>query len=290
MIDQTKFEETEEAYCKTNLFLDVIRRRNDGYHDIGTLFQTLSFSDTLCGSLRNDGVIAFQCDHPATERPEQDLTWKAARALQLSSQTALGAELYLTKRLPSGAGLGGGSADAAAALRLLNRLWKLHLSTQELEKIGATLGADVPFLIHGGTAFAEGIGERLERTTPPPPATVLVVTPLASVSTAQAYRSLTPSGEERWKAFQERWRRGVGDLDELGELLFNKFEESVPHLHPSIAQLSHELKDTGACGVLLSGSGASIFALYNSKERAIQAKRELKSPVRYSEIGSFINR
>ena len=281
--------ETEKAFAKINLFLDVLRRREDGYHDIGTLFQTIDLHDTLEGALRSDGVLTLSCDRPATERPKQDLTWRAARALQLASKTSLGADLSLTKRLPASAGMGGGSADAAAALRLLNRLWELQWSQEQLATIGSQLGADIPFLIGGGTAFAEGIGEQLNKSSPPPPScALLIATPHASVSTAQAYASLRPSGEERWTRFRTRWLEGVDDVATLGSLLFNKFEESVPQQHPAIAALSAELRKTGAHGVLLSGSGASVFALYESIEEADFLLKRLQTACRFSATASFL--
>ena len=156
----------EYAPAKINLFLDVIRKRDDGYHDLGTLFQTIDAGDTVSAEIREDGRITLCYNEPQNYPLESDLVYKAAKLLQQESGTTIGADIYLNKVMPLGAGLGGGSADAAATLRLLNQLWKLKFKFEKLEEIGARLGADVPFLVRGGTAFAEGIGEKLTFVKP----------------------------------------------------------------------------------------------------------------------------
>ena len=200
----------EFAPAKINLFLDVIRKREDGYHDLGTVFQTIDAGDTLEFSSRDDGEIHLDYSNPQEYPVESDLVYKAAVALRSHvGNNDLGADIFLDKIMPLGAGLGGGSADAAAALRALNRLWELRLPPAELERIGAKLGADVPFLVRGGTAFAEGIGERLSFISPldlPAGEVLLIATPHDSVPTKDAYagaRSSTPlrfpcSRSTRW--------------------------------------------------------------------------------------------
>ncbi|MBP5351688.1 MAG: 4-(cytidine 5'-diphospho)-2-C-methyl-D-erythritol kinase [Fibrobacterales bacterium] len=280
----------ENAYAKVNLFLEIVRKREDGYHDIGTLFQTIGLCDRLEGESREDGEIVFECDRPATERPEQDLVHKAAVALrERAGNRRLGATLRLEKRLPSGAGLGGGSADAAAALRLLNRVWNLGLPASELEKVGASLGADVPFLVRGGTALAEGIGDRLEAAPPPPECALLVVTPEASVPTAKAYAGVRPAGAQRWEDFKALWRKGNLSPRMVGHLLHNGFEPGVFGQWPEIAECAAELRETGALGVLLSGSGASVFALYPTEDEARKALSGLASPRRFEGVTRFVS-
>ena len=286
----------EEAYAKVNLFLDVIRKREDGYHDIGTLFQTIDLHDTLEARIRRDGVLALECDRPATERPEQDLVYRAAAALRDRARSAgaegadaLGADLRLTKRLPSGAGLGGGSADAAAALRLLNRAWGLGFGSAELEETGAALGADVPFLVRGGTALASGIGDRLERGVPAPAdCAILVATPLASVPTAKAYAGVAPAGAGRWNDFSALWRKGGLSAAMTGHLLYNAFEKGVCAQYPEIAEMRAELAETGPLGTLLSGSGASLFALYPDEEAARRALEGLRCERRFGAVARFL--
>lgn len=211
----------EYAPAKINLFLDVIRKREDGYHDLGTVFQTVDAGDTLTLEARNDGVITLEYNQPQDYPKESDLVYKAAVALKnyavgmvsgsenspeekLQAEN-LGADLYLEKVMPLGAGLGGGSADAAATLRGLNRLWNLNLQATTLEEIGAKLGADVPFLVRGGTAFAEGIGERLTFKSPlqlSGDEHLLIATPLDAVPTKDAYAGVPKSGPDRWEAYK----------------------------------------------------------------------------------------
>ena len=199
----------EFAPAKINLFLDVIRKREDGYHDLGTLFQTVDVGDTLEFASRGDGKITLSYNKPQEYPVESDLVYKAALALRAhAGNVELGADIYLEKVMPLGAGLGGGSADAAAALRALNRLWNLRLPPAELERIGAKLGADVPFLVRGGSAFAEGIGERLTFIDPldlPAGETLLIATPHDAVPTKDAYAGVPKSGPDRWEAYKAAW-------------------------------------------------------------------------------------
>ena len=142
----------EYAPSKINLFLDVIRKREDGYHDLGTLFQTVDVGDTVSAEVRGDGVVTLEYSVPQDYPKESDLVYRAALALkEFAKKESLGADLFLEKVMPLGAGLGGGSADAAATLRLLNRLWDLNYEPAVLEGIGAKLGADVPFLVRGAS-------------------------------------------------------------------------------------------------------------------------------------------
>ena len=195
--------------CKINLGLRVIRKREDGYHDLGTLFQTVDVGDTLEFASRGDGKITLSYNKPQEYPVESDLVYKAALALRAhAGNVELGADIYLEKVMPLGAGLGGGSADAAAALRALNRLWNLRLPPAELERIGAKLGADVPFLVRGGSAFAEGIGERLTFIDPldlPAGETLLIATPHDAVPTKDAYAGVPKSGPDRWEAYKAAW-------------------------------------------------------------------------------------
>jgi 4-diphosphocytidyl-2-C-methyl-D-erythritol kinase len=251
----------EIALAKINLFLDVIARRADGYHEIGTVFQSISVGDTLSGELAETLSLSYGVaqDYPV----EKDLVFRAAVALKEWTGCALGAHLHLDKVLPLGAGLGGGSADAAAALRLLNRLWELGLAPEELEAIGAKLGADVPFMVRGGTARATGIGELLAPLPParlPVGAAALVATPHCAVPTAAAYGGISPSGDARWRRFQYTENPLDPNFD-----LFNKFEETVFRKFPEILALKQKLLDCGAKRALMSGSGASVFAFFEDE-------------------------
>jgi 4-diphosphocytidyl-2-C-methyl-D-erythritol kinase len=273
--------EKEFAPAKVNLFLDVLNKRADGYHDLGTVFQTLDMGDFLSAEKISSGEITLSYNVSQDYPVEKDLVFRAAKLLQETTNTSCGAKLYLEKLMPLGAGLGGGSADAAAALRLLNRIWETNLSCEELEKLGAKLGADVPFLVQGGTAFAEGIGEILTPTSVEFPKAVLVATPHCAVPTKDAYAGVVPSGENRWNAFKSNWN------GTLSFEFYNKFEESVFPKYPMIQDLKNKLENSGAFKTLMSGSGASVFALFDSKTLAETALEKLGTTVRFKTITAF---
>ena len=299
----------EYAPAKINLFLDVIRKREDGYHDLGTVFQTVDAGDTLTLEARNDGVITLEYNQPQDYPKESDLVYKAAVALknyavgmvsgsentpeEKQQAENLGADLYLEKVMPLGAGLGGGSADAAATLRGLNRLWNLNLSATTLEEIGAKLGADVPFLVRGGTAFAEGIGERLTFKSPlqlSGDEHLLIATPLDAVPTKDAYAGVPKSGPDRWENFKGIMNAEcrMQNSDFLVRLVnFNAFEISVFPKHPLVASMKEEFVKLGARATLMSGSGASVFGIFPSRESAERASEALKSISRYRKVTRF---
>ena len=277
----------EYAPAKINLFLDVIRKREDGYHDLGTVFQTVDAGDTVEATLREDGEIRLTYNEPQNYPLESDLVFKAAKALKEFANCNLGADIHLTKVMPLGAGLGGGSADAAATLRLLNALWNLNLPFETLESIGARLGADVPFLVRGGTAFAEGIGERLTFVEPldlPEGAALLIATPLDAVPTKDAYAGVPKSGPDRWEQYKVAW------AVHSPASYFNAFEVSVFPTHPLVAEMKQKFVELGADVALMSGSGASVFGIFKTKELAEKAAAALKPISRYQTVTKFWHR
>ena len=299
----------EFAPAKINLFLDVIRKREDGYHDLGTVFQTVDVGDTLEFSARDDGEIHLEYSNPQEYPVESDLVYKAAVALRSHvGNNDLGADIFLDKIMPLGAGLGGGSADAAAALRALNRLWELRLPPAELERIGAKLGADVPFLVRGGTAFAEGIGERLSFISPldlPAGEVLLIATPHDSVPTKDAYAGVPKSGPDRWEQYKAAWNaqdaaqfkaaQSQSVQSAIPQFLnpasyFNAFEISVFPTHPLVAEMKQKFIELGADVALMSGSGASVFGIFKTKELAEKAAAVLKPISRYQTVTKFWHR
>ena len=302
----------EYAPAKINLFLDVIRKREDGYHDLGTVFQTVDAGDTVEATLREDGEIHLTYNEPQNYPLESDLVFKAAKALKEFAKSPLGADIHLTKVMPLGAGLGGGSADAAATLRLLNRLWNLNLPFETLESIGARLGADVPFLVRGGTAFAEGIGERLTFVEPlelPEGAALLIATPLDSVPTKDAYAGVPKSGPDRWEQYKAAWnaqgaakscsasaQSQIAQSSTVTPLFlqpasyFNAFEISVFPTHPLVAEMKQKFLELGAKVALMSGSGASVFGIFETQELAEEAAAALKPISRYQAVTKFWHR
>lgn len=284
----------EFAPAKINLFLDVIRKREDGYHDLGTVFQTVDVGDTLEFSSRDDGEIHLDYSNPQEYPVESDLVYKAAVALRSHvGKLDLGADIFLDKVMPLGAGLGGGSADAAAALRALNRLWELRLSPAELERVGAKLGADVPFLVRGGTAFAEGIGERLSFMEPldlPAGKVLVIATPHDAVPTKDAYAGVPKSGPDRWENYKASCLGGKGARDAFilePKSLFNAFEISVFPKHPLVAAMKEMFLNLGAEVALMSGSGASVFGIFADRTSAQSAAESLQPYSRYLAITKF---
>ncbi len=283
---------SEFAPAKINLFLDVLRKRPDGYHDIGTVFQTINAGDTLRAECDSSGEIRLSYDTPQEYPLASDLVYKTAILLQREFGVRQGVRLHLEKRMPLGAGLGGGSADAAAALRLLNRIWNLGLPNRTLCELGARLGADVPFLVEGGTAMAEGIGDLLTPLAPaslPADYALLVATPLCAVPTAAAYGGITPSGDDRWNKFKAGLVGGktLPDPASEGFDLFNKFEESVNPKFPPIVELKEKMLALGAKKSLLSGSGASVFGFFPNRELALKAQSALRPQVRWASTTQF---
>ena len=273
----------EFAPAKVNLFLDILKKRTDGYHELGTVFQTIHIGDFLEGELiPNSSEIKIKYNTEQSFPLEKDLVYKTAKLLQEKFQIKQGASFYLEKKMPLGAGLGGGSADAAAAFRILNKLWNLNLSQETLETLSAAIGADVPFLIQGGTAFATGIGEKLERVSLNLPPYLLVATPECFVPTVEAYKNVIPSGFENFENFKKSW---TGNFDFK---LFNKFEESVLEKFPLIAEMKQRMFECGATHALMSGSGASVFAIYETEESMHKAAKEIKPISRFLSETTFL--
>jgi 4-diphosphocytidyl-2-C-methyl-D-erythritol kinase len=246
------------APAKLNLFLHVVGRRADGYHLLQTVFRFLDVGDRLEIAARADGNIRLLAPLHGVPQ-ERDLCWRAANALRQHTGCRLGADIRLEKRLPLGGGLGGGSSDAATVLLVLNRLWGLHLSRQELQRLALGLGADVPVFVFGQSAFAEGVGEVLTPWTPAP-ASYVVLTPDAQVSTPAifAHPALTRDTSSLTIAALSA---GMGHLD-----LHNDLEPVVCALYPQVAEALAWLKTKGDAH--MTGSGACVFAAFSERAEA----------------------
>ena len=269
----------ERAPAKLNLVLEVLGRRPDGYHELATLFQTVGLYDEL--RFWPDDELSLEVDDPALAG-EQNLVLRAAHLLRQRAgafaQRAGGARIALTKRVPAAAGLGGGSSDAAAALRGLRRLWRLELGDAELARIGAELGADVPFLLRGGTSLAGGIGEQLQ-ALPDLVAWAVLYTPPYRVDdkTARAYRALRPQDRSDGAAARAAAAalRG-GRWPDLGHAP-NAFERVADELFPGLAEHRARLTAAGAGWVRLSGAGPTLFTLTPDRRTAEAIRARLPS-------------
>ena len=235
------------APAKLNLFLHVVGRRADGYHELQTVFRLLDFGDEIALRVRPDGAIVRHAGLPGLP-PEQDLVVRAARALRQASGTALGADIAVDKRIPAGGGLGGGSSDAATVLRALDQLWGTRLGVDRLAAIGLALGADVPVFVHGRSAWAEGVGERLVPVDLPPQAYV-VVDPGEPVPTGPVFQA-----PELTRNTPRTTIRGFLD----GTTTRNDLEPVVRRRHPAVdAALAWLGRHAPA---RLTGSGGCVFA------------------------------
>jgi 4-diphosphocytidyl-2-C-methyl-D-erythritol kinase len=245
---------TWPAPAKINLFLHVVGRRPDGYHLLQTVFQFLDYSDELRFTLRDDGIIRRTT--PVAGVPEdRDLTVRAALLLKQAGGTSQGADIALGKRLPMGAGLGGGSSDAATTLVALNRLWHLNLPAERLAELGLTLGADVPVFVHGRAAWAEGVGERLTSLDLPEPWYVVVV-PACHVSTAEIFAApeLTRNAPPLTIA---AFLSGAGT---------NSCEAYVRGRYPEVNKALDWLGDHAPAR--MSGTGAAVYASFADEAAA----------------------
>ncbi len=261
----------ERAYAKINLTLEVIRKREDGYHDLASILQTVDLHDTL--EFEEGDEIALECSDPALDGNE-NLVVKAALALRESVGIDRGAKISLTKRIPVAAGLGGGSSDAAATLRGLNRLWELGLTESELVEIGAGVGSDVPFLIGGGTALATGRGEIMERLPDPGIDWLVIVTPKSDDEvegghkTARMFGMLGPATHTAGSLTRKLAARMVTKGDCHPAFMFNVFQQIAPHAFPGWQTAHDGFARLGAADIVLTGAGPSMFAVAPSKEMA----------------------
>jgi len=258
------------ANCKINLHLKITGRRPDGYHDIETIFQEIALADELVIEAAPDGVLDFSAAGVEITGCDENICQKAARLLNEAAGTSHGCRIRLFKNIPLGAGLGGGSADAAAVLKGLNEIWGLQLSYQELEKIAVKLGADVPFFIRGGAAAAAGIGEML---TPMRPLLrngwLAIVNPGLHVHTGNAYKNIKYdlTNYKTGRIFATVLENDLA-VEELDTLLENDFEGYVFTVHPEVGRIKQALSRAGASFSRMSGSGSTVFGYFQDRNQA----------------------
>ncbi|MBP1996182.1 4-(cytidine 5'-diphospho)-2-C-methyl-D-erythritol kinase [Paenibacillus eucommiae] len=258
----------EKAPAKINLSLDVLYKREDGYHEVEMVMTMVDLADRIeMQELPRDTIIiSSQAGYIPLD--EKNLAFQAARLIKDRYEVKQGVYIHLNKKIPVAAGLAGGSSDAAAALRGLNRLWKLGIPEKELQTLGAELGSDVPFCISGGTAVARGRGEKLEPIASPPQCWVILAKPPINVSTAEIYGKFNakkikrqPSTPNILAAIQNR------SFDKLCEGLGNVLEDVTLHSYPEVRHLKECMQRLGADGVLMSGSGPTVFGLVSKEAK-----------------------
>ena len=262
------------SFAKVNLALSVLGKRTDGYHDIQTIFQTTTLCDEL--EFRHSSTLELHCENLPDVRNEDNLVWKAASLLSEAVGNKEGVSITLRKMIPVGAGVGGGSSNAAATLLGLRRFWNLSISDEGLNSIAAGLGSDVPFFLTGGTALGFGRGEKIEPLPDYPSLSLVIVFPGIHVSTAEAYRSLNLGltktlKDHRIQRFIGQMREGVRSLTGL----FNDFEASILTAYPPIREAKSFLEEQGSTATLLSGSGSSVFGFFSDEESAFAVSRNV---------------
>ncbi len=256
------------AAAKINLSLRILQKRPDGYHDLASVMQQISIYDELTYSLRPEG-IALHC--PGTDLPtdEQNLVYRAAQALFSHAGYQGGVEIILNKKIPSAAGLGGGSSDAATTLVALNDLCSLNVCQAELMKIGAKLGADVPFFIFGRRAFATGIGDQLQVLPEMPKLNMILINPAFPLSTKAVYSGLNLTLTKKKNSYSIPRFYALGDV--IREL-HNDLEDVSLKIHPELNDFKQMLMKEGAMGALMSGSGPTLFGVFADEKSAKEAR------------------
>lgn len=266
------------AYAKINLTLDVLGRRADGYHELVTIMQAVDLYDTICLTEIEDGSVHIRCNLPALSNDE-NLAVRAAQLMRSRMGIQRGLLLELQKCVPTAAGLGGGSSDAAAVLLALRHWWRLPLSSSDLLEMAAALGSDVPFFLSGGLALCEGRGERVTPLAPRWPTSLrwlLLVKPPIAISTAAVFSSL-PADDYSDGTHSLAVRSALEAGQEPMEMdLHNGLARVVMERYPMVAQASNDLRDAGASLVRLSGSGPTLFAPFSDFAQALEVQNHMQ--------------
>jgi 4-diphosphocytidyl-2-C-methyl-D-erythritol kinase len=259
----------EKASAKINLSLDVLHKRDDGFHEVEMIMTMVDLADRIEIQELPHDTITLSSQSGYIPLDEKNLAFKAAKLIKGRFQVRQGVHIHLDKKIPIAAGLAGGSSDAAATLRGLNRLWGLGIPVEELQKLGAILGSDVPFCIGGGTALATGRGELLQAIESPPQCWVIMAKPPINVSTSDIYAKLNakqikshPSTAALLEAIRTK------NLDKLCQSMGNVLEEVTLGMYPIVLQLKHCMENLGAEGVLMSGSGPTVFGIVSKEVKA----------------------
>ncbi len=265
-----------KAPAKINLFLEVLGKRDDGYHELETVMQEIDLVDTLEFEEIDEGV-KLECENSSIPLNETNLVYKAADLILRECGIKKGVLARLEKRIPVGAGLGGGSSDAAATLKALNSLWGIGLNDVELMELAAKLGSDVAFFINGKTALCRGRGEKIYPLEVQNELNYLVIFPHVEISTPSIYGNLKIDLTKNRKdvsVFVKAMENS--DVDNIGKLLFNRLEETIFSLYPNLLQMKNLLERFGFCGLLVSGSGSAIYGLCSNRKQAEMIRNQIE--------------
>lgn len=275
---------SEKAYAKLNISLDVGAKREDGFHEISTVMQSVCFCDNLTLTLTRSGGLGVSVNLHYLPCDDRNIAVKAAKAFfEHIGEKNPGLEIVINKRVPICAGLGGGSSDAAAVLRALNKLTKAGMPPRELEKLGERLGSDVPFCVSGGTVLATGRGEILTELPPFPDCVIVICKPPFAVSTPKLFDRLD-SLPTKYHPDTAGMLRCIGESDLRGasQRMFNVFEELLPSGREQITNIKGVLLYAGAFGAAMSGTGSAVFGVFDNESLAKEAASQLRR--QYSEV------
>lgn len=266
-----------KAFAKINLGLDVVGRLENGYHQVRMIMQTVGIYDELTLERTASGIIVTtDCGELPTD--ENNLVYKAAKLMKEHYGISQGLRIHLKKKIPIAAGMAGGSTDAAAAMKGINRLFDLGCTLEELVELGVAIGADVPYCVMGGTALAEGIGEKLTALVPAPDCYVLVAKPDINVSTKYVYEHLDAAGIKKHPDIDGMAAAiEAGSLQGILDRMENVLESVTVKAYPVIHTLKNRMKELGAVNSLMSGSGPTVFGIFIEKETAQRAYDQIRS-------------
>lgn len=265
-----------KAPAKINLSLDVLSKREDGFHEVEMIMTTVDLADRIELKLLKEDKISVDVSEGFVPSDSRNIAYQAAQLLKKRFKISEGVEIYIQKNIPVSAGLAGGSSDAAATLRGLNQLWGLNLTIDELAILGAEIGSDVSFCVYGGTALATGRGEKIRHISAPPPFWVILAKPKMGVSTAEVYRNLKlndlshPNIKQMISAIER------GNYPMICQNLGNVLETVTFELYPEVSRIKEQMIRFGADGVLMSGSGPTVFGLVKHESRMMRIYNGLR--------------
>lgn len=266
-----------EAHGKINLGLDVVRRLENGYHEVRMVMQTVELADTVTMRRLSEDKIILKTDRDDLPCDERNIAYRAAKLMKENYALQDGVEIKIQKRIPMAAGMAGGSADCAAVLKGMNELFELGLTVEKLQAEGVKLGADVPFCLFGGCALSEGIGEVLTALRTPPACTLLLAKPDIDVSTRHVYENLRLNELSRHPDME-----GIlldieaGDLEGLCGKLENVLEHVTGREYPVIGEIERVMKSAGALQAIMSGSGPTVFGIFEERKTAERAMERIR--------------
>jgi 4-diphosphocytidyl-2-C-methyl-D-erythritol kinase len=263
-----------ESPAKVNLRLEILKKRKDGYHELRTILQKISLHDMLHFYLRKEKGISITTDHPNLSVGKNNLVYKAVQSMSKVSGYKGGVAIEIEKKIPLGAGLGGGSSNAATTLKALNQLLRLNLPQKDLMGMGLEIGADVPFFFMNGTAMGSGVGEQLKKKELPSLWYVLIY-PNFEVSTRWAYQNFVLTNQQ----FHFNLHKFLKTPEGVSHILFNHLEEVVSRKYPQIGTMKKILFSVGTLGALMTGSGPTVFGLFKDEKSSTRAYEKIKAMV-----------